>query len=141
MLAADNVVLDALWWIMWFVLLAAWILSLVMAVVMAFFVIWSRRDWAIELRIVATVLLALLGLILVVLLPLVGYAVFAVYAIVDAATRKALTGREKAGWIVALVLAAPVAVPVYFVWALRNKPEAAQRSAIPAAPMPACWVA
>jgi hypothetical protein len=55
----------------------------------------------------------------------------AIYGIVDVATRKNISGPNKAGFIIGLIVLGPIGTVIYFSWALRHQPDA---TAIPPPP-------
>jgi hypothetical protein len=112
MVLAEVSVAQLIYWFFWLALLVAWVSGLVML----FFVIWSRKDWAREWRVVATVLMAVFGLFL----P--GLALM-MYIIVDVITRKDTDAGIKTLWIVVALLSFGFAAFAYFIWALRHKPQ------------------
>jgi hypothetical protein len=123
-IAETNAALDFAWAVLMFVLFGAWIATLIMM----YFVIWSRKDWMLEARVAATILVSF-GIFL----PIVGVAI---YGIVDVATRRKLTGGAKAAWIAAIVLLPGLGAFIYFIWALRpsNKPSAPEHGTPPPPP-------
>jgi len=97
-------------------------------VILAYFVIASRKDWSWENR--------AFTMIAITISLFVWFIVVPIYAVIDMVTRPKPSHQTKATYIAIIILIPGVGILAYFIWALQTKNRTEPRVAPPRQPIP-----